>query len=121
MDKSYVSMGKKICPICGKEHETNAILLNKYLHKNMDKYTTTGWGHCEDCQKKINEGYVALVEAKDNGEKTVKPQNADRTGHIAWLKQEACDRIFDMKITTSMVFIQVGVIEQLESMIPYNN
>lgn len=52
MEKSYVSLEKKICAICGNEHETNSILIDMHLRDKFDRCTVTGYDHCEELQSK---------------------------------------------------------------------
>lgn len=110
MEKSYVTMEQKVCPICGRMR----------LIKKFDRHTVTGYGHCEECQKMINEDRIALVEVKNQGEgETLKQENAERTGQLVWMRREAFKNVFDIKAPSiPMVFIQIGVVEKLKEMMP---
>ena len=44
MDKSHVSMERRVCRVCGREYDTGAILLDRRLKKSMDRHTLTGGG-----------------------------------------------------------------------------
>lgn len=116
MEKSYVSLEQKLCPICGITHDTNAILLDKRMKNSMEKHTTTGYGNCEECSSKLKQGYIALVEVSNSekDDKILKQENANRTGNLVWLRKTVCDDIFNVKITTPMVFVQIGVIDMLK-------
>lgn len=89
MDKSYVSLEKKICSICGNKHETNSLLLDMRLKDSFEHYTVTGYDHCDDCQAKIDDNYIAMVEVDNSPEEgsIMKQENANRTGQIAWVKK----------------------------------
>ena len=86
-DKSHVSLEQHVCLVCGTAFDTGAILLDKRLRASMERHTATGWGLCPEHQKLADDGFVALVECD--------PQ---RSG------SQAC------------VFVEPGVIEQLQSM-----
>jgi hypothetical protein len=95
MDKSHVSLEQKVCVVCSKQFDTNAILLHKQLRPVLEHYTVTGVGVCSDCGK---EGFIVLIEIDpsksipNNG--LVKPENAYKTGRIAHIKHDAFDNIF---------------------------
>jgi len=57
MSKSYVTMEQRLCSCCGKEYETNSILLDTKMRERFDMLTTTGYGQCNKCKK---EGYVTI-------------------------------------------------------------
>lgn len=44
MDKSYVTLATKYCPMCGEEWETGEILLDKQLKNRFDRHN-----HDRDC------------------------------------------------------------------------
>ena len=69
MSKSYVTMEQRLCSCCGKEYETNSILLDTKMRERFDMLTTTGYGQCNKCKK---EGYVTMVECD--------PEKSKRTG-----------------------------------------
>jgi len=121
MEKSYVSLEKKICAICGNEFETNAILMDRRLKNSMEHYTVTGMGHCKDCQAKIDDNYIAFVEVNNilsHGD-TLKNENANRTGQIVWVKKHVVDEIFSTKTTTPMVFTEPDVIKYLTNLLDW--
>lgn len=124
--KGIATVEQHRCLICTKDFDTGAILFNRRLKDTFDPHTVTGWGHCPDCQKLFDEGYVALVGADEsksshvaNGNLT--PESAWRTGKIAHVRFEAFDRIFNVSGVDqngkrrSMVFVQDEVIEMLRS------
>jgi len=118
MDKSYVTMEKKVCAICLQEYDTNVLLLDRRLRKTFDRYTTTGYGICPDHQKKLNEGYVALLgvieEPIVNEQGKVKIESAQRSGEYALIKKEACAKIFAQDVDIKdMCFVHQELINKL--------
>ena len=59
-DKSYVSIEKKQCPICGTLHDVG-ILLDRRLRDSMDQYTVTGYDLCPEHKELHEKGFIALV------------------------------------------------------------
>ena len=124
-DKSYVSLEQRLCLVCGTSFDTGNLLLDKRLRASMKRHTTTGWGLCPEHQKLADDGFVALVECDPqrsgapmaNG--NLKPEQAYRTGRLAHLKREAFARLFNVPIADKQacVFVEPGVIEQLQSMV----
>lgn len=123
MPKSYVSLEQRVCRICGKPFDTNAILLDTRLRDRFDQKTVTGFGLCPDDKQKIDDGYVALVgidekksERLPNG--TVKPEGAWRTGDICYIRREAYERIFNVPLDarSPMAFCDPEVITRLAAM-----
>jgi RNA polymerase subunit RPABC4/transcription elongation factor Spt4 len=100
MDKSFVTIEKKLCPVCAHEHESGSLLLDKKVRPKFDMYTTTGYDLCPECKKKFDDGYLALVvcdieKSKINKEdKTLKMENAHRTGAVVHMKRSAVERMF---------------------------
>lgn len=132
MDKSYVTMEQHVCPVCGKAHDTGAILMDtrlKYNHKTgrnelretFDHYTVTGWSLCPEHKKLADEGYVAIVavdETKTKG--PITPENAWRTGSIAHVRRSVWDNIFNAPIDAKheFVFTSEEAITKLQAMMP---
>jgi len=121
MEKSFVTLEKKVCVICGHEHETGDLLLDKYMKKKFEKYTTTGYDHCDECQKKLDDHFIAMVEISNSpstDQSTMKKEDANRTGVIVWIKAYVAAEIFNTKIKTPMVFVDPRVVEMLKTVIP---
>jgi len=121
MEKSFVSMEKKMCVICGNEHETGDLLFDTSLRKNFDRFTTTGYDHCNDCQKKIDDHFIAMVEISNspsNDIKILKKEDANRTGIIVWVKNYVAAEVFNVEIKTPMVFVEPKVVEYLKTLTP---
>lgn len=123
MDKSYVSMEMRVCVVCGKEYETNSILLDRRLKESMDRFTVTGWGMCKEHQKLKDEGYVALIgcdKTKMQGvmeNDTVKPGDAYRTGSLIHVRSAVFSKIFNGEPPPKgIIFCEEEVIEKLKKM-----
>ena len=115
MEKSHVTMEQKMCPICGVTEDSGAILLDKRLRPKFDMYTTTGYGLCKVCQKKKDDGYLAIIicdpskGAPNDG--MVKLEEVYRTGGLIHIKKEVAKNIFPgMDITRDFVFGDIAVI-----------
>ena len=48
MDKSYVTLATKYCPMCGEEWETGETLMDRQLKNRFDRHTMTGIALCEE-------------------------------------------------------------------------
>lgn len=122
--KSHVSLEKHQCIVCGKLFDTGAILLDRRLKPSMEICTITDYGLCPEHQSKFDEGFVALIECDREKSKlstdfqTAKPEDVCRTGLVAHLKRDVFDNVFNVSIadSTPLVFVDQGVIEQLQSM-----
>lgn len=115
-EKSHVSMEQRVCLVCDKRYETNAVLLDKRLRPTLERFTTTGYGLCPEHSK---EGYVCLIEVdpgkSDGNGGRMKPENAHRTGGVAWVKEEAFRNIFNAEVAP-ICYVTIGVLEKLEAM-----
>lgn len=111
----YVRMEQKLCAACGNKFDSGALLLHRQLRSI--KNPLTGWGTCPDCQKRINDGFVILIEANAPAHaECVNPEDADRTGRVMYMRKEAAAEIFNVELPTPIAFVEVGVIEKLEAM-----
>ena len=127
-EKSHVSLEQHVCLVCGTRFDTGAVLLDRRLRASMERHTATGWGLCPEHQKLSDDGFVALVECDPQrsgspaGGGRVKPEQAYRTGRLAHLKREAFAQVFDVPIAADQpcVFVEPGVIEQLQTMTAAN-
>lgn len=123
-DKSYVTLERQLCQVCGSAFDTGALLLDKRLRPRFDRYTCTGFGLCPEHQRLHDEGYIALVECDPNRSDVaqstthIKPEQAYRTGRLLHLKREVFRKLFDMDCpnTQPMVFIEPGLIERLQEL-----
>ena len=117
MDKSFVTMEKQICVVCGKQFDTGSLLLDTRLKDSFDMYTVTGFGMCDSCTELKDKGFIALIEATNNPTDSLSQQEANRTGRIAHLKLEAFKEIFNVPAPKGGIcFVQEGVIAKLEAM-----
>ena len=121
MDKSYVSMEKRVCEVCGKEYETGSLLMDKRLRDSMEKYTLTGYGMCEEHQKLADDDFIALIEItnvpEDPDQQNMKREEAFRTGNVAHIKKEVFGKVFDVEEPkTPICFVQIGVISKLQEL-----
>lgn len=116
-DKSYVTMEHKVCPACGKEFETGALLLDKGLRDRFDKETVTGWGLCPEDALKVTEGYVILVGATaPEGKNRLQVDEAERTGDLMYLRREVAEDMFNIPKVPDMVFVDPEVVTMLTKM-----
>ncbi len=122
-EKSHVSLEQHLCLVCGIAYDTGSILLDKRLRASMEHHTTTGWGLCAEHQKLSDDGFVALVECDPQrsgspGDR-LKPEQAYRTGRLAHLKREVFADMFNVPVAAdqAFVFVEPGVIEQLQAMV----
>lgn len=124
-EKSHVSLEQHVCLVCGTTFDTGCILLDKRLSASMAHHTTTGWGLCAEHQRLFDEGYVAMVECDpqrsglSSGDARLQPENAYRTGQLAHLKRAVFADMFNVPIAANQpcVFVEPGVIEQLQAMV----
>lgn len=124
-DKSHVSLEQHVCLVCGKAFDTGAVLLDKRLRASMEHHTKTGWGLCPEHQKLSDDGFVALVECDPQrsgspaGSARMKPDQAYRTGRLAHVRRTVFAQVFNVSIDDKQtcVFVELGVIDQLQSMV----
>ena len=123
-DKSYVSLEQRLCLVCGAPFDTGNLLLDKRLRASMKRLTTTGWGLCPEHQKLSDDGFVALVECDPQrsgspAEGRLKPEQAYRTGRLIHLRRTVFAKVFNVSIEDKQacVFVEPGVIEQLQTMV----
>lgn len=121
--ENYVRMGKHLCVVCAKEHESGEILIHKRLQEIPEGKTLTGWGMCPECKRLEDDGYIALVEIdpqKSNAKTAskVKQNDAYRTGRIMHIRKAVADELFNVPITTPMVWIDPELWSRLEFMMP---
>ena len=117
-EKSHVGLEAKLCKVCGRQYETGALLLDRYLRKSLNHMNLTGvGGFCTRCQKLRDDGYIAIVSVNNGPEGDVlKQEDADRTGDVAHIRAEAWDKIFDKPAPPEGVaFCDQDVIKMLQS------
>ena len=120
MDKSYVTLEQQVCVVCNQEFDTGALLLDKRLRERFDMHTVTGYGWCESCTEKREQGFIALVEVDPtkstaSGDR-MQLEDAYRTGTICHIKREIAINIFDTVDDDSppLMFVEPDVVKYLE-------
>ena len=121
MEKSFVTLEQNVCPICGKVFETDNLLMdtrirNGKLMETFDKYTVTGYYICEECQKMIDEGRVALVEINEPSDpNNLTLDNVDRTGKIGWMKRDIVQQLIpEFPEDKFMCYVENGFFKEME-------
>ena len=125
MDKSYVTIENKICPVCGKQHNYDCgILLDKKVRDIFEKETITGYALCEEHQKMYDDGFIALIaidenksgiENKDINRVTI--ENAYRTGDVFHIRKEAAVNMLNLpegELDREFVFIDHKIAEIIQ-------
>ena len=111
MPKSYVGMGFSLCPVCGTKHD-EVVLLDKSLRNSIEKDNFMGWALCPEHERLRTEGYIALIEVRNESKGL---EEADRTGAIAHIHAGAWPHIFNQPLPDKgIAFVQEGVITQLQ-------
>lgn len=111
MPKSHVGMGYSICPVCGTKHD-EVVLLDRQLKNTLECDNFMGWAMCPEHEKLRQEGYIALIEVKNQPSGLA---DADRTGNIAHVRDSAWQKLFNTPIPPKgITFIEVGVLEQIK-------
>lgn len=120
MEKSFVTLEQNVCPICGKVFETGNLLMDTRIRngktmETFDKYTVTGYSICEECQKMIDDGRVALVEINEPSDpNNLTLDNVDRTGKIGWVKREAVQQLLpEFPEDKLMCYIEKGILDEM--------
>ena len=128
MDKSHVSMERKICVVCAKEYDTNSILLDKRLKPSLERNTITGFGICPADQERADQGFIALVEVDPersfagsgsvevkSADQVMKPQDAYRTGRIIHIKKSTFEKVFNTPSDQEVCFIDIDAFSRLKA------
>lgn len=116
--KSYVTMERHICPICGEAHDTGSLLLDKHLKERFDRYTITGVSPCPEHQKKIDEGLVFMLEIEPPNEdrSRLNPSQVTVTGRYATIRKEVAEEIFTDTKVEPISYVHPDVMEILIKM-----
>ena len=119
-DRSYVTMETAVCPVCGTEHATGSLLLNRRLRPVFEHRTATHWAMCPEHEKLRADGYVALVEIDERkSRQPYTPSSVHRTGVLAHVRRAVWDNIFNTPVGDHpMVFVEQGVIDSLQAATP---
>jgi hypothetical protein len=110
-----------MCPVCGKEFDSGAILMDRRLKNSFDTYTTTGYNLCPEHKKKYDKGYIALIvcdEKKSNitGSKIMNMEDAYRTGEIIHLRKKVFKDMFNIDEERPFVFCDTELRDKLIKM-----
>jgi hypothetical protein len=110
-NKSRVSLEQKMCPVCGKEHTYNCgILIDHRLKDSMERYTTTGYGLCEEHAKLWKDDFVALIVVdldKSGGGR--KLEELYRTGEITHMKIESFKQVFGVEDSDVCPLVAISI------------
>lgn len=93
-EKSYVSVGQKMCLITGKPYENGEILLDTRLKASLDRHTLTGWGICPEAKEKLDSGFIAFI-GMDPSKSTLDSKGLTslegvwRTGAVLYIKKRS--------------------------------
>lgn len=97
MDKSYVTLEQKQCPICGELHDTGTVLMDNKLRERFERTTVTGFELCPTHQKVIDEGYIVLVACDEPARAgKVQLEEANLTGKAVFVRREVAEEMFDL-------------------------
>lgn len=116
-DKFAVSMASYLCPCCLKED--NVILMNQKLTKKEAEKVKQAHGAClgfgdvcSDCQKLVDDGFIALVPL--NQEK-YKEGFIELLTKPLWVKKHIAEDMFKQTIKTPLVHVDKELIDYLVS------
>jgi hypothetical protein len=117
-DKSYVTMEQHICPICGINHDTGALLLHRRLRKTFDRSTLTGFSLCQECESRSAE-YLALVVIEPTRcNPPHKPDTVYRTGEYLHLRRAVAAQLFNIETGAfPFIYIDPECADRLKQMI----
>jgi len=140
---NHVALGMHKCTVCTKDFESGEVLLATKYHPRparfgggmqpmppfKSKHVVTGWGICPVCQGKIDgtdDGKgprVALIgcdpdksqrSVEKDGQETVTPEEAYRTGRIAFIRRDYLRTLTDAGGDSPILFVDDEVISFME-------
>ena len=121
-DKSYVSIEKKQCPICGTLHDVG-ILLDKRLKDSMERYTVTGYDLCPEHKELHEKGYIAFIGVPDDyhsQDNKGHVSDVPRTGEFIHMRRELAKQMIpnipDDHLAQPLVFTPQESIDQIKEM-----
>lgn len=112
MEKSFISMSQYQCPICGDVFDGNELLLDRRLRNSMERVTLVGHKPCPNCQQKLDDGYVFLIECSEPP--VGDWREAKRTGRTAQIRKTVADELFTTHPIETMAFVDTEVMDWLE-------
>ena len=108
-NKSHVGLGVHVCPVCFKEHD-EVVLLHRRLAKTLEHKNFIGFEMCPEHQEKFNEGYVALVEVR-NDTPISSVKDAIPTGNFVHIHKQLWPQIFNTPAPEKLYgFCPIGVL-----------
>ena len=123
MTKSHVSMEQACCPVCGKLHDTGAILLDRRLRDSMEQHTVTHYALCPEHLKLHEDGYIAFIGVPNDYHPQDNKANVNdtpRTGDIVHIRRELAKQIIpaitDAHLALPFIFISQEGIDQIKEM-----
>jgi hypothetical protein len=124
-DKSHVSMGFTLCPVCAFKNECDTVLLDKRLKATLSRETFTGWKMCEAHEKLRNE-YIALIgcdydKSTKDARGNITLEGAYRTGDVVHIRRDAFRAIIKGHddFEGDFMFIDPNAIEKLKEIAPH--
>ena len=117
MSKSFTTIEQKMCLVTAKPFDSGALLIDKRLREKYEMHTITGWGFSPEVLEKFEEGYVALVGIDmkksifKNG--TIQPEDAYRTGEIAYIREQVYKDMFDREDAPPLTFVPTEMMQEL--------
>lgn len=113
--KSHVGIEQHQCPICLIKFDTGTILFDRRLRDSLNHHEVTGHSPCKDCQNKLDDNFIALIESEANSSRDSSHLlDVPRTGNIAWLKESAFKEVFNIPVPPKKIcFIDPEVFQQL--------
>lgn len=113
MTKSHVGMGIHVCPVCCLHHDEVVLVQTRMgLPPKLTSNMFAGWAMCPEHQKLLDEGYTAMIEVTGQ---PIGLADADRTGRIAHVRNEAWPRIFNTEPPAGgIAFAEVGLFDKLQ-------
>lgn len=120
-DKSYVSVGISVCPVCLKKTD-DCVLLDTRLQDSLDRETVVdNTTMCPDCQDLYDKDFIAMVEVSnlnDGTKTTMKQSEAERTGRIMHIKLGVLNHIINAEHDKSvpMAFISEEVFNIIKNL-----
>lgn len=106
-----VGMGFSVCPVCGIKHD-EVVLLNRRLRNTLTPNEFMDWVMCPEHKKLMDDGYIALIEVKNQPKNF---QDADRTGNIAHIYRDAWDAAFTIPAPAGPIaFVEEGILSKFK-------
>ncbi len=122
MEKSYVTVEQRVCPICGKMFDSGNLLLDTRLRNTFNHYTVTGYNFCPECEPLTKERIALIVaNSDDKSSHHMKLEEANRTGEILWMNRDAAKEIFTHMgpndLDRPFIFIDPEAAEKLKHLV----